>query len=124
VPLLTPVAAYDASVALLERDEMLDALDGHLAAALQGEGRLVLVTGEAGVGKSALAQAFAARHEPGVRVLRGACDALFTPVLSISPRTVDRHVSAVLQKLGVSSRREAARVPIGTPPTAANTVPR
>jgi hypothetical protein len=36
-------------VALLEQDEMLDALDGHLAAALRGEGRLVLVTGEAGV---------------------------------------------------------------------------
>jgi DNA-binding NarL/FixJ family response regulator len=66
-------------VALLERDELLDALDGHLAAALRGEGRLVLVTGEAGVGKSALAQAFAARHEPAVRVLRGACDALFAP---------------------------------------------
>jgi ATP/maltotriose-dependent transcriptional regulator MalT len=32
--------------------------------------------------------------------------------LYISPRTVDRHVSAVLQKLGVSSRREAARVPM------------
>jgi type II secretory pathway predicted ATPase ExeA len=54
-------------VALLERDEMLDALDGHLPAALRDEGRLVLVTGEAGVGKSALAQAFAARHE-AVRV--------------------------------------------------------
>jgi DNA-binding CsgD family transcriptional regulator/tetratricopeptide (TPR) repeat protein len=87
-------------VALLERDAMLDVLDGQLAAALEGDGRLVLVTGEAGVGKSALVQAFAARHESAVRVLRGACDALFTPgplgPLADIARTVGGEVQALL----------------------------
>jgi DNA-binding CsgD family transcriptional regulator/tetratricopeptide (TPR) repeat protein len=66
-------------VELLEREAQLAALAAHLAAVGPDEGRLVLVTGEAGVGKSALVRAFLRRHGGGVRVLRGICDALFTP---------------------------------------------
>jgi DNA-binding CsgD family transcriptional regulator len=66
-------------VGLLERSAELDALDGQLAAVReQGRGRLVLVAGEAGIGKTALVRAFCERGRPG-RVLWGACDALFTP---------------------------------------------
>ena len=57
---------------LLERSEQLEALDGHLGAvAAHGRGRLVLIGGEAGIGKSALVRAFCegTRHN---RVLRGA----------------------------------------------------
>ena len=43
-----------------------------------GTGRLVLIAGEAGIGKSALLRAFADGH-PDTRVLSGACDALHTP---------------------------------------------
>lgn len=63
---------------LLERAELLDALAGALAEAGRGRGRLVLLGGEAGVGKTALLSAFCARELPA-RVLWGACERLFTP---------------------------------------------
>jgi DNA-binding CsgD family transcriptional regulator len=64
---------------LLERAAQAAAIDDHLAAVRQGEGgRLVLVAGEAGIGKSALMRAFAAAH-PSLRIVAGACDALHTP---------------------------------------------
>jgi hypothetical protein len=40
---------------------------------------LVFISGEAGVGKTALVRRFADSHADAVRVLSGACDALFTP---------------------------------------------
>jgi DNA-binding CsgD family transcriptional regulator len=64
---------------LLERGAQLEALGGHLTAVrAQGRGRLVLVAGEAGIGKTALVRSFCDGAR-GSRVLRGACDALFTP---------------------------------------------
>ncbi|HEX6743885.1 MAG TPA: AAA family ATPase [Solirubrobacteraceae bacterium] len=71
--------ATTGTLELLERTAELDALGAHLAAVgEQGRGRLVLVAGEAGIGKTALVRAFCERAHPG-RVLWGACDALFTP---------------------------------------------
>ena len=71
--------ATTGTVELLERSAELEALEGHLAAVrAQGRGRLVLVAGEAGIGKTALVRAFCERARPS-RVLWGACDALFTP---------------------------------------------
>jgi ATP/maltotriose-dependent transcriptional regulator MalT len=68
-------------MALLERERDLEALDRYLHEAAAGKGRMVLVGGEAGVGKTALVaqfcEAVAARGRG--RVLRGACDALSTP---------------------------------------------
>src|SRR3954471_13576985 len=66
---------------LLERESGLVALDGWLREAAAGLGRLVLIGGEAGVGKSALVAHLCqvvASHGRG-RVLLGACDALSTP---------------------------------------------
>src|SRR5262249_53136091 len=63
---------------LLERDRALARLDALLdAVRADGRGRLVLVAGEAGVGKTLLLRRFC--DEQDVRVLRGACDPLFTP---------------------------------------------
>jgi DNA-binding CsgD family transcriptional regulator len=62
---------------LLEREASLAALADHLAAAQAGGGRLVLVGGEAGVGKTALVRRFAG--DADTRVLWSACDGLFTP---------------------------------------------
>ena len=63
---------------LLERALVLEELDGELAATAGG-GRVVLVAGEAGIGKSALVRRFTERQGAGVRVLSGACDPLLTP---------------------------------------------
>ena len=65
-------------VALLERKTALDALDEVAGQARSGEGRLVLLEGEAGVGKSTLLEQFAC-DLPDSRVLSGACDGMFTP---------------------------------------------
>jgi tetratricopeptide (TPR) repeat protein len=57
------------------RDHELAGLEGHLRNALQGQRRLVLVTGEAGIGKSTLLDAFEQRlagHQ-GMRIARGQC---------------------------------------------------
>lgn len=64
---------------LLERSEHLAALAEHLrVASTTPRGRLVLVAGEAGVGKTALIRQFA-EEQRIARVLYGACDPLFTP---------------------------------------------
>ena len=63
---------------LLERDQSLQAL--HSAFREAGhEGRVALVYGEAGIGKSALVEQFIKEHEHSWRVLQGTCDSLFTP---------------------------------------------
>jgi DNA-binding CsgD family transcriptional regulator len=64
---------------LLERDSCIEQLDEWLADALAGRGRLVLVGGEAGIGKTALARSFCRRRDRDARVLWGACDGLRTP---------------------------------------------
>ena len=64
---------------LLEREQFLDELEAILSDVAAGNGRLVLVSGEAGIGKTSLVERFAEAHQSRARVLWGACDALFTP---------------------------------------------
>src|SRR5690242_12786620 len=64
---------------LLERDVALGDLDAALERALRGDGRIALVSGEAGIGKTSLVERFAGARQPSVRVLWGGCDALSTP---------------------------------------------
>lgn len=64
---------------LLERTESLAVLSDALDEAGNGQGRLVFVTGEAGVGKTSLVGAFCEAAGARSRVLVGACDPLFTP---------------------------------------------
>ncbi|MET0419698.1 MAG: AAA family ATPase, partial [Actinoplanes sp.] len=63
---------------LLERSDELAALDRLLAECTAG-GRVAVVSGEAGAGKSTLATAFAEAAGPRVQMLWGACDPLLTP---------------------------------------------
>ena len=72
--------ASDPSRELLERGDQLSVL-GDCVDAVQSSsrGRLLLIGGEAGVGKSALLRRFCDNRPAGARVLWGACDALLTP---------------------------------------------
>ena len=65
-------------VRLLERESQLASLAEYAGEARQGDGRLVLIAGEAGVGKSALVEQ-AERGLPEAVWYWGACDGLFTP---------------------------------------------
>ncbi|MBL8097245.1 MAG: AAA family ATPase [Anaerolineales bacterium] len=64
---------------LWERETELRALAAAWAEARDGAGRVALVSGEAGIGKSALIERFAQGLPGAPRVLWGVCDALFTP---------------------------------------------
>ena len=64
---------------LLERETELAVLAACFSEVCAGSGRLVLVAGEAGVGKSALVRSFCAEAAESTRVLTGACDPLFMP---------------------------------------------
>ncbi len=63
---------------LLERETFLNQMSAVLREVVDGAGRVVLVRGEAGVGKTSLVEWFA-QAQKTARVLWGACDALFTP---------------------------------------------
>ncbi|MDR6905421.1 DNA-binding CsgD family transcriptional regulator/tetratricopeptide (TPR) repeat protein [Agromyces sp. 3263] len=64
---------------LLERETELDELRAAVREATAGRGRVVLLHGEAGIGKSTLVAALRADPPGGARVLVGSCDAMSTP---------------------------------------------
>ena len=73
-------ALDDAGDALLERDDAIAAIAESLGdVARTSRGRVVSVTGEAGVGKTSLLRRFCAEQRDAPRLVWGACDPLFTP---------------------------------------------
>jgi DNA-binding CsgD family transcriptional regulator/tetratricopeptide (TPR) repeat protein len=64
---------------MLERDDELAALAGAARAAADGSGSVVLVSGEAGIGKSSLLDGIRGVLPPDGRFLVGYCDDLATP---------------------------------------------
>ena len=62
---------------LLERASFLATLEEYAGDARRGDGRLVLISGESGMGKTALLEEYQRRG--GERWLWGACDGLLTP---------------------------------------------
>lgn len=77
---LVTVTTSGSAEELLERVEALTALGALLADVRSNmQGRLVLVAGEAGVGKTALLRVFSEAQRSKVRVLWGACAPLRTP---------------------------------------------
>ena len=64
---------------LLERETELEVLEAAATAADQGDGAVVVVSGEAGIGKTQLMRAFARSRGTDTRFLWGGCDDLATP---------------------------------------------
>jgi DNA-binding CsgD family transcriptional regulator len=86
---------------LLERSEQLRLLGGALATVTgSARGRIVLVAGEAGIGKTALLRRFRADVDGSARVLWARCEPLFTP----------RPLGPVLDLAGVLGGQLAALV--------------
>jgi predicted ATPase len=74
------ITVWPGESGLLERSGELEALAQTLAAVTSsGQGRIALVAGEAGIGKTALLQQFTARAAASARVLWARCEPLFTP---------------------------------------------
>ena len=68
-------AAVDPRGALVGRDRVLAQLQDRLTSALAGQRQLVFLSGEAGIGKTAVLDAFLAHaaHDPDLLIARGAC---------------------------------------------------
>jgi len=76
----TTLSTAERSTELLERERELAALRAWLGAVREERhGRLVLIGGEAGVGKTALLRRFCDEQPRSARILWGSCDPLFTP---------------------------------------------
>ena len=74
---------------ILERGPHLATLTERLRETRRGPGRLVMIAGEAGIGKTALVDAFLGSLPHGTRVLRGGCDPIvparpFAPIADIA----------------------------------------
>jgi len=92
---------------LLERDKQLAQLTRWQEAAAGRGGCVVLVTGEAGIGKTAIVREFLRRRGAEVRVLWGACDPLSTPQPLGALSDVGRQVGgALLETLKEGTSRE------------------
>jgi tetratricopeptide (TPR) repeat protein len=83
----------DSPVELLERsDELMRLADALTEVRVTGRGRMILIAGEAGIGKTALAESFCSQLDRSVRRLSGACDTLYTarplgPLVDIAAET-------------------------------------
>lgn len=65
---------------LLEREKTLEKMRAALAQVRQGAGRTLLLSGEAGIGKTTVVSHFVQEQQTAdCRVLWGACESLFTP---------------------------------------------
>ncbi|HZY37020.1 MAG TPA: AAA family ATPase, partial [Mucilaginibacter sp.] len=64
---------------LIERAGFLASLQGKFRDIETGEGHCVLVSGEAGMGKTSLVRAFCKEKKGECKIYQGTCDALFTP---------------------------------------------
>ena len=90
---------------LLERSGDLEVLEHALADAERRSGSVVLIGGEAGIGKTLLVQAFSEKHAVDARVLWGSCDDLSTPRTLGPFRDIAGQVDGALKGVVVEGTR-------------------
>src|SRR4030095_9789673 len=64
---------------LIERSGFLASLQAKFEIVKGGEGHCILLSGEAGIGKTSLIKTFCNEIKTDCRIFQGTCDALFTP---------------------------------------------
>jgi DNA-binding CsgD family transcriptional regulator len=84
---------------LIERDEALAKLRSIASGASQGEGRLVVIRGEAGIGKTAVVEAMLEELDHAVTLLHSACDGVTTPRPFGPIRDMRQHLGVELSEL-------------------------
>jgi DNA-binding CsgD family transcriptional regulator len=89
-------------VEVIERGDELDDIRSAMDDVLDGSGRARAITGDPGAGKSTLIDAVCT-HAPGMRILRGLCDALSTPRPLGPLRDIAAELGRPLTRLGESS---------------------
>jgi hypothetical protein len=70
---------YKSLYAAYSRESLLTFLQTQFKNVSEGEGYCVCISGEAGIGKTALVKAFCKQQEDNCNIYFGLCDALFTP---------------------------------------------
>jgi DNA-binding CsgD family transcriptional regulator/tetratricopeptide (TPR) repeat protein len=100
---------------LIERESQLAALHQYADEASHAQGRLVLVSGEAGIGKSALLEDFA-QQSADARWLWAGCDGLFTPAALGPLLDIAAQLEGELLRL---CHADAKRHQLGLPPLSA-----
>ena len=100
-----PAPAGASATPLLERDGDLATLAGLLSHPAETGGRVALIRGEAGIGKTALIGALAARVDHHAHVLVGACDDLLTPEALGPVWDIARDEASVAEPLSRGDRR-------------------
>jgi len=64
---------------LIERADFLNSLQMKFESVTEGEGHCILLSGEAGIGKTSLIKSFYNEKKDNCKIYQGTCDALFTP---------------------------------------------
>jgi predicted ATPase/DNA-binding CsgD family transcriptional regulator len=64
---------------LIERDSFLSLMRAEFEKVSESEGHCILVSGEAGIGKTSLVKTFCKSTQKQYKIYQGTCDALFTP---------------------------------------------
>ena len=96
---------------LLERDDLLTTLSESKEKAQSGHGSIILVSGEAGVGKTALLQAFRDAQKDDA-FFWGMCDALFTPQALGPVYDIALGLSDDIKKLALRSAKPNELFPV------------
>ncbi|WP_052668607.1 ATP-binding protein [Nitriliruptor alkaliphilus] len=89
-------SGWKATSLILERDAEVDLLRSTLTDADRGHGSVVLIAGEAGIGKSSLVQAWREQAPADVRVWVGLCDDFLTSRTLGPFRDIARHAQGAI----------------------------